>query len=95
MSAFTKGPWRLDGTSRAVEATAFDGSWKYVCDKVRGGSAEQADTNARLIAAAPEMYEALRYVLDYFEHEAYADATWAEKWHEFDALMADIDGGRR
>lgn len=53
----TPGPWRI-GVSSAVEGRAFDGSWKFVAFPVRGGTPDQADTNARLIAAAPEMYEA-------------------------------------
>src|SRR5688572_17285224 len=53
MSKPTPGPWRVHGFH--IEARAFDGSWKYVSDRVRGGSPEAAEANARLIAAAPEL----------------------------------------
>jgi hypothetical protein len=37
----------------------FTGELKAICERVRGSNAQEADANARLIAAAPEMYEAL------------------------------------
>ena len=50
----TKGEWRkapsLSGGMRAIEAQAFDGSWKYICDRVRGGNPNEADANAEFIA---------------------------------------------
>lgn len=55
----TPGPWRLDG-KRAVEAQAFDGSWKHIASPIRGGSPEQADANATLIAAAPDLLKELK-----------------------------------
>lgn len=58
----TPGPWRI-GVSSAVEGRAFDGSWKFVAFPVRGGTPDQADTNARLIAAAPELLAALKAAL--------------------------------
>lgn len=57
----TPGPWHVsDGR---VVAKAFDGSYKNVCDKVRGGSPDHANGNALLIAHAPEMFEALRRIV--------------------------------
>jgi hypothetical protein len=45
-----------------VEARAFDGNYKYICAPVRGGNPTEADANARLIAAAPELLAALKSI---------------------------------
>lgn len=62
MSGHTAGPWKLDG-SRRVLGKAFDDSYKSIVDQVRGGSPETADANARLIAAAPDLFEACNGLL--------------------------------
>jgi hypothetical protein len=49
----TSGPWKL--YNREILGPAFDGTWKSICEKVRGGNPVEADANARLIAAAPEL----------------------------------------
>lgn len=54
----TKGPWRADG--HAVEARCFTGEWKWICDKVRGGSPQETEANLRLICTAPELWEAAK-----------------------------------
>ena len=53
-----------------------DGGARYVCDLMPhvyettpDGLREELDANARLIAAAPEMLEALEQILDALEHE--------------------------
>lgn len=53
----TPGEWKLAG--REVLGQSFAGTWCLIC-KVSGGSPRAADANARLIAAAPELLEALR-----------------------------------
>lgn len=69
---FTKGPWKRttspSGDGRSIEAQAFDGSWKFICDKVRGGTPEQAEANAQLIAAAPDLLEVVRALVHVSEH---------------------------
>lgn len=84
----TPGPWQIDdctpgestglrfevGTKDSVIARTTDG-WK------------EAHANARLIAAAPAMYEALREIL----HEAdYLLPTTGEMIRE---VLAKVDGG--
>lgn len=76
--ARTPGLWRIDANTspaagRAIEARAFDGSWRYVVERVRGGSPEQAEANARLIAAAPELLAACQRMLAC--HQAGMDAA--------------------
>lgn len=68
-SGHTPGPWLNNPTGehrRCIEARAFDGSWHYVCQSVHGGSPREADANARLIAAAPTMYQELELAADTF-----------------------------
>lgn len=64
----TRGPWQVEGDisdnpRRAIQARAFDDSWKNVVDRVRGGSRAETLANAHLIAAAPELYANLRGIL--------------------------------
>ena len=69
----TAGPWTTRvpvvpiasdaGEDRMILARAFDGSEKAIVDRVRGGNPHEADANARLIAAAPELLAALKAVL--------------------------------
>ena len=62
MTKHTKGPWTLDA-SRMVLGPCFTGELASIVDKVRGGSPEQADANASLISAAPDLLVALKGLL--------------------------------
>jgi hypothetical protein len=62
MSGHTSGPWRE--TDAGVEAQAFNGSWKWLVERVRGGTPEERKANARLIAAAPELLHACKMIAD-------------------------------
>ena len=59
MSAHSKGPWRADGISVLSES----GRTLAVTVKNDVQPIEQAQANARLMAAAPELYDALELVL--------------------------------
>lgn len=64
--SWTPGQWRkAPGIDRAIEAQAFDGSWRYVVQRVRGQSGDQAEANARLIVAAPRLALVLRDLVTY------------------------------
>lgn len=81
MAEYTKGPWHH------VRDTEFvsDSHHMAICrvnntvglDQVRGitisNGAGSGDTNARLIAAAPELLEALKLVAKEWEHNAPSD----------------------
>lgn len=54
---YTPAPWKLAG--REVLGRAFNNAWCLIC-KVSGGTPAHADNNARLIAAAPDLYMALK-----------------------------------
>jgi len=58
----TPGPWRADGG--VVELRHGDDMSRMI---VPGRSLNEGEANAHLIAAAPEMYEALRVLVEYFE----------------------------
>lgn len=66
LTQHTPGLWTI-GPRREIFGQAFDSSARQICDKVRGGSPEAADANARLIAAAPELYKACRDYMDWLE----------------------------
>lgn len=59
MGKFTRWPWRYDGGHGIV----FDANGDVVCDMLPTGDSIH-DASAALIAAAPEMYEMLRMLVD-------------------------------
>jgi|SRR5690606_19984562 len=76
MSKFkgTPGPWKVRKWSgdewpdrRISVGPESDGIATAVCISPRYCSETQAEVNARLIAAAPELLEALRYAVDVLE----------------------------
>ena len=76
MPAFTPGPWIVEQDfingprgSNVPDAPAFDGEWCSVAEVF--GSDRKA--NARLIAAAPLMYQALLKVREWAAHADYVD----------------------
>lgn len=56
----TPGPWTVVGLSRSICGKSFDGVAREIVSRVRGGSSEAADANARLIAAAPDLLAACK-----------------------------------
>lgn len=85
MSEYTKGPWRIDlygdhNERFAIEGKAFDDTWRWIVDRVRGGNKSQTVANARLIAAAPEMAEMLSDALRWLKgvHDIYGAEALGE-----------------
>ena len=77
MSQHTPGPWSLRGrTIRGPHPKDPKGRTRIVANAVwdRGTYVDEAEANAHLIAAAPELLEALEIALD-----CAGDAWWAEK----------------
>ena len=88
MSKFTPGKWMVDGNGVSVfderkEATLFivDNVWEW--EDTEG----EADANARLIAAAPEMYAFLKDCVE----ALYMNACPKLKRRALE-LLASIDG---
>jgi hypothetical protein len=63
MSSFTPGPWNIfQSIGLEVEADGIP-----ICEIWQRGDEEQEQANARLIAAAPDLLEALKEVLSSWE----------------------------
>jgi len=63
--SFTRGPWAAQ-VERGLFVYAVDENAPTVCIV---SDTEQGEANARLIAAAPDLYEALKMMLDRFNGE--------------------------
>ncbi len=90
----TPAPWvvRIDGS---IDARAFDGSWKNICDKVRGGSPEQAKANKLLISVAPDLLESCKaafHALKSYEHGNSATDLAAEIAELLANVIAKAEG---
>ena len=59
MLDFTKGPWEAE--------EIYDSFWAVFANDLPVAECNNNEANARLIAAAPEMYEALKVCLDFIE----------------------------
>ena len=97
MSEFTKGQWTADDMGEYVFAHGFDmmicqmRGWAYL--KAQGLSDDEAievqKANARLIAAAPEMYKALTLAMDFLRGGNFPAQLIADR---IEVLLARIDG---
>ena len=77
MSEFTKAPWHLEGElnivgkdGRAVCSCGFNANF--------GNPLEESKANARLIAASPDMYEALEFIQGFIEDYFMGDEASGE-----------------
>lgn len=91
MSKFTKGKWEADEFGDSVYYRDKDG-YCYCIDfiKIQGGSPVVNQAIARLIAAAPEMYEMLREEL--IPTSDYGGIVSFERERKIKELLARIDG---
>ena len=79
MSKHTPGPWALSSGASHVIAARGGGICKL--DSIHGAYQDQA-ANAHLIAAAPDMLEALKRI----EYGLTQDARTADGWTKADAV---------
>lgn len=80
---FTRGPWRHIG-QRFIATDS--GAWLPVCEVLPGGvGSEEADANARLIAAAPELFAALAAIVA----ESVALTGEGDGFHMFRSRLID------
>ena len=96
-SSFTPGPWRTkrEGFSTVYVEARIDGGLIQevaACGPTEAGL-EQQEANARLIAAAPELLEALQAVLRSFPTDRdMRDAGWERA--EIDMACRDYEAAR-
>jgi hypothetical protein len=87
----TPGPWVYDGFSPhegwVVELPGFGSGGRNI--KCEGWSAEEAEANARLVAAAPDLLEALRRI-EMLDRRVYAGVE-VEGWNWDEAIFAARD----
>ena len=96
--AFTPGPWRVAGERdyRTLAFGVFELEHNWRIADVRATNEKIGQANATLIAAAPDMYEALKNIVTRFENCCRAsgnDAEWvadATKMHR--AALAKAEG---
>lgn len=88
MSGFTPGPWRLSRTQRYV----MDGvAAPWVCEVTERPGWE---ANARLIASAPALLEALKELVKLGESgTGYVSAAWIEAHEDARQALAQALGG--
>ena len=93
-ATFTPGPWVAMGKAVYTESDNPTREILWGGHNTRSASDEEKKANARLIAAAPEMYEVLREVLIEYEAEAKAEGwdlpTTGEMIRE---VLAKVEGG--
>ena len=85
MSEYTKGPWtyQVDGRNATGRVETLGG---LVVGSTVGFTVEEAKANARLIAAAPELLEALQTLVDDCIH---ASVSMDYNYGEFDLKAAE------
>jgi len=77
MSNHTPGPWAVFDFSRDM---ILDSNGDLIAVIIDGKSDETKLANARLVAAAPDLLEALEEALKEFLFDCYDDHPLAEKW---------------
>jgi hypothetical protein len=100
MSEYTAQEWQRDGTT--VYALNIEGTNRFSA-QVQGGwatdgrlrtDADELEANARLIAAAPELLEALRDLMPEFESRLgdFESPEWHDCWNKAVAAIAKATG---
>jgi hypothetical protein len=84
--SWTPGPWRVADTRSDHEkrSATYEKGWDVrlvgTPESITGwGSVTTTEANARLIAAAPDLYEALAALTPYFEGEHHPDHPHCEQ----------------
>lgn len=81
MTAHAPGPWLSEGWSHKRDCSVISARGQAIAGAFYMGGTEQANANARLIAAAPTMYE-------YIESSASAGCATAKQ------ILEQINGAR-
>lgn len=74
MSDHAQGTWEIDEDDLKVHATNPDGTCRCPVAEVWGLTEKEAEANARLIAAAPDLLDACKAALEHMEKTWF---TWS------------------
>lgn len=69
MEKFTKGPWQVVKVWKGFEICPVANNGQYLVALVNNAGNENNEANANLIAAAPDIYESLRQMIDRFDSD--------------------------
>lgn len=87
---FTPGPWFANGHEVLAPDDGDEDPWSVaLASPCRGYPNDQSRANARLIAAAPEMYEAL----DFLSAHARERVSDAPEWRDDDTVQIVVTIG--
>jgi hypothetical protein len=92
MSKHTAGPWSISENRAIWHDDYMIGA---VCSSIDGRDKKTADANAKLIAAAPELYALAKSVVDWYENAGNADPDQdsqgsAQLWSKARAVLAKV-----
>jgi hypothetical protein len=68
MTQHTPGPWAITARPKGYRLIGTDGKQRIATVEIRDEGESIDDANARLIAAAPELLEALQFFEEFYEH---------------------------
>lgn len=90
MSKHTPAPWYIDGTVRGTDLIVSNDDYQVaIC--ITHPNPDSNKANARLIAAAPELLEALRIARNYVE-AVYLNTPNPKKARNYSQCLDIIDG---
>lgn len=94
---FTQGPWRVESFRDFASIMAGEDEICYIDDDL---TCENVSSNARLIAAAPEMYALLGRVEDYFKNRnlygyGVEESVSADLLEKIQEVIKRVDGKKR
>jgi hypothetical protein len=103
MSKHTPGPWVVDEANTNLVARLVNGVYEYVCEvepssfSTRECSQDQEEADARLIAAAPDLLEALKDMHSGWKYirETHGDlygVGWDRSQGKAEAAIAKAEG---
>lgn len=101
MSKHTPGPWMVDTNFRGeqfVQAGNTEygiqpfGSCSCCGEYIHGDNQEEREANARLIAAAPELFEALKVFLEYNDQGGPLSFNTDAMWVKARTAVAKAEG---
>ena len=95
MSKFTSGRWSIRGREIGIvdqSESQSCGMMDVICRVDEYDFANECLANAHLISAAPDMYTALRGLLEAHHHVYGLDGAWGSEVKAAEAALAKADG---